>query len=134
MTGTAEHAWKMCRVRLEAAREPGAAPGTGDHGYDFVAPLDESGHISVEGWKRERALCFVHRTERGAVVERGTLRHRPGGAEGATWMFDYNPLEDGDEEAGYRFGAHAFTQGEYVSIRDADGHLRTYRIASVRPA
>jgi hypothetical protein len=33
-------------------------------------------------------------------------------------MFDYGTGSDDDEEAGYRFGAHTFSTGEYVSIRD----------------
>ena len=123
----------MSRIRLEQAREPGAASG-GTRGYEFVAPLDAANHISIEGWRAERALCFVHRTEHGATIERGLLAHRPGGVGGATWMFDYDPLAQGDEEAGFRFGAHAFTPGEYVSVRESDGELHTYRVASVRPA
>lgn len=118
------------RIKLERAREKGRPePQPGD-GYEFVAPLDGKGYIDIEGWKNFRTLCFVHRLERGAVVERGLLMHRAGGQGGATWAFDYE-LGEGDEEAGYRFGAHAFKVGEYVSIRDDDGELNTYRVASV---
>ena len=132
-----EKPWKLCRVRLERALEPGAAAqgdNTSARGYEFVAPLDAGDHISVEGWRAERALCFVHRTEHGATLERGLLTHRPGGAEGATWMFDYDPLAEGDEEAGFRFGSHRFVAGEYVTLREPDGAAHTYRVASVRDA
>jgi peptide chain release factor 1 len=47
-----------------------------------VAPLDDTGHISVEGWRSKRALCFVHRLEDGVIVERGLLAHRAGGPGG----------------------------------------------------
>lgn len=118
------------RVKLERAREkgkPDPLPGTG---YEFVAPLDANGHIDLEGWKNYRTLCFVHRLEKGMVEERGLLVHRAGGQGGATWAFDYE-LGEGDEEAGYRFGSHAFKPGEYVSVRDEDGELHTYRVETV---
>jgi hypothetical protein len=35
----------------------------------------------------------------------GHLVHKPGGAEHAQWMFEYNGAA-ADEETGYRFGAH----------------------------
>jgi hypothetical protein len=132
--GEANRNWTMRRIKLEPALQKGGAREGGSLGYEFVAPLDPTGHISVEGWRKERALCFVHKIEDGAIAERGVLAHLPGGADGATWAFDYDPTQEGDEEAGYRFGAHAFRPGEYVSLREADGDVRTYRIASVTPA
>jgi hypothetical protein len=36
-----------------------------------------------------------------------------------------------NDESGYRFGVHAFSQGEYVSIRDENGELHTFRVVSV---
>ena len=39
----------------------------------------------------------------------------------------------GDDEAGYRFGAHRFAPGEYVSIRDHDGEMHTFRVVAVEP-
>jgi hypothetical protein len=56
-----------------------------------------------------------------------------GGAEHARWVFDYNPDEDDDDEAGYRFGTHAFLPGEYVSISGRDGKLHTFRVITVNP-
>lgn len=134
MENSRETTYQMRRIRLELARSKGHPDGEPGHGYDFVAPLDAAGHISLEGWKKERSLCFAHRLERGQVVERGVLSHRAGGQGGATWVFDYDPQSEGDEEAGYRFGAHALTIGEYVSIRDEDGEMHTYKVASVGPA
>ena len=125
---------RLFRIRLELARSREHVQGAKDEGYTFVAPLDDTGHISVEGWKQDRPLCFVHRLEKGLTVQRGLLVHRPGGPGGATWAFDYEADKTIDEEAGYRFGAHAFVVGEYVSVRDADGELHTYRVAEVRPA
>ena len=125
---------RMFRIALEEARSKGAPAGSGQSGYEFFAPLDDAGHIDLEAWKKERPRCFVHRLHRGAVVERGLLVHRAGGAGGATWAFDYEAGTTAEEEQGYRFAAHAFVAGEYVSIRDEDGDLVTYRVASVTPA
>ncbi len=131
---TTQRTYHMRRIRLERARAKGHPEGEPGEGYDLVAPLDETGHISVEGWRSQRALCFVHRLEGGDIVERGLLAHRAGGPGGGTWMFDYDPRAIGEEEVGHHFEAHAFTPGEYVSIRDADGDVLTYRVTSVVPA
>jgi hypothetical protein len=125
---------RIYKITLQEARSKGAPAGTAQSGYDFFAPLDASGHIDLETWKKERARCFVHRLDHGAIVERGLLVHRAGGAGGATWAFDYKPGTTDDEEQGYRFGEHAFQTGEYVSVRDEDGELVTYRVVSVTPA
>ncbi|MGE3643167.1 MAG: hypothetical protein AB7F96_04865 [Beijerinckiaceae bacterium] len=124
---------RMHVIRLELARSKEHPQGSAGEGYEFHAPLDETLHIDAESWKKERARCFVHKIEGGRTVERGLLVHKPGGAGGATWSFDYDYQDEGDEEAGYRFGAHAFTVGEYVSVRDEDGEMHTYRVAGVRP-
>lgn len=63
----------------------------------------------------------------------GKLVHKPGGSEHARWIFDYDETADDDDEAGYRFGSHAFVPGEYVSIRDTDDELHTFSVASVQP-
>src|SRR5262249_54088451 len=64
----------------------------------------------------------------------GRLVHKPGGAEHARWVFDYDETAEDDDEAGYRFGNHAFRNGEYVSIRGEDGPMHTFQVASVEPA
>ncbi len=131
-SGTGAH--KLTRIKLELARSAKHVEGSAGDGYTFVAPLDDSGHISLDGWKHDRGLCFVHRLEHGVTVQRGLLAHKPGGPGGATWAFDYEGDTDVDDEAGYRFGSHAFKVGEYVSVRNAEGELLTYRITDVRPA
>lgn len=122
---------QMHKIRLEQALAKGEPPPVAGEGYEFYAPLDGDNHIDAEAWKEHRSECFVHRLENGVTVERGLLVHAPGGAGGATWIFDYDYEKEGDEEAGFKFGSHAFAPGEYVSIRDPDGDLRTYRITAV---
>lgn len=124
----------MRKIVLEEARAKGAPAGPGVHGYEFVAPLDEAGFINLEAWKKERGRCFVHRLEHGQIVDRGLLIHRAGGAGGANWAFDYELGTNEDEEQGFRFGAHAFSPGEYVSVRDDEGEMRTFKIVKVTPA
>jgi hypothetical protein len=36
------------------------------------------------------------------------------------------------DESGFRFASHAFVPGEYVSIKEQDGALRTFHVVSVR--
>jgi hypothetical protein len=96
------------------------------------APLDAQGHIDPVLSKNYRDTAgfgdfgWVRKT-------RSVVSYKPGGAEHARWLFDYNPDEDDDDEAGYKFGAHAFLPGEYVSISGQDGKLHTFRVVTVDP-
>ena len=69
----------------------------------------------------------------GEDDEFGRLVHKRG-TEHARWVFDYDETAEEDDEAGYRFGNHAFRNGEYVSIRGEDGEMHTFRVVSVEPA
>ena len=122
------------RIRLNLARSKEFPQGSSKRGYEFVAPLDASGHIDAALWKQHRDHCRVRRFWEGEDDEIGHLVHRPGGPEHGRWVFDYNPTRADDDESGYRFGAHAFRLGEYVSIRDEDGEMHTFQVASVEPA
>jgi hypothetical protein len=129
---TLPHALK--RIRLNLARSPGHPAGSERDGYEFVAPLDTAGHIDQELWRKHRDHCRVRRFWEGQEDEVGRLVHARGGSEHARWVFDYGegPIEE--EEAGYRFASHAFVPGAYVSIRNGDGDMHTFRVASVEPA
>jgi hypothetical protein len=122
------------RIRLELARSKEFPLGSANHGYEFVAPLDGKGRIDPHLWQKYRELCGVRRFWRGADEEIGRLTHKPGGAEHARWVFDYDLDTAADDEAGYRFGAHAFAPGEYVSIRGHAGESHTFKVMSVEPA
>jgi hypothetical protein len=121
------------RILLNLARSRDFPDGSSRHGYDFIAPLDAQGHIDPVLWKKYRDYCRVRRFWADEDDEVGRLVHKPGGAEHARWMFDYNPGADDDDEAGYKFAAHAFLPGEYVSISGRDGKLHTFRVVSVDP-
>ncbi|MDR3375148.1 MAG: hypothetical protein P4L98_15575 [Ancalomicrobiaceae bacterium] len=116
------------KIRLTLARTKEFPEGSVLRGYEFKAPLDASGHIDAEAWKQSRHLCRVRRFWDGEE-EVGLLVHRQGGG----WAMVYDIANGDDPEAGYRFGAHAFLPGEYVSIRDEDGVLNTFVVGSVEP-
>ena len=117
----------MKKVRLNLARNADYPAGSAQHGYEFVAPLNEEGHIDATVWKKHRADCRVRRFWQGEKDEFGHLIHRPGGS----WAFTYDIDGEDDDEAGYRFGMHAFRPGEYVSIKDEDGELYTFQVVTV---
>jgi hypothetical protein len=121
------------RIRLNLARSKEFPTGSSQHGYEFVAPLDDNGHIDTMQWRTHRDACKVRRFWQGEDEQLGQLVHKPGGHEHARWVFDYDRNRIDDDEAGYRFGAHAFRPGEYVTISDQD-QAHTFRVASVEPA
>ena len=117
----------MSDVRLELARDHEFPDGNRKRGYQFKAPLDASGHIVVERWRTERQTCTMTRFWDDAA-EHGHLIRKPGGS----WAFHYDGLgEAGDDEAGYRFGDHTFRLGDYVSIKEHDDVMRTFRVVSL---
>lgn len=119
------------RIRLTLARSKEFPNGSTRHGYEILAPLDTSGKLDPEAWKGHRDACRVQRFWGEAREDAGYLVHKAGGTGGARWLFDYDETQDGDDEAGYRFGDHAFAPGEYVSIRDEDGVMHTFQVAAV---
>ncbi len=116
-------------IRLELARDPDFPFGSQEHGYEFVAPLDAGGQIDAEAWRQARDRCRVTRFWRGEDEQHGHLIH----TRGRAWAFHYDLDGDPDaDEPGYRFDSHLFREGEYVSIREQDGSLRTFKVVSVR--
>ncbi len=122
------------RIRLDLARSKEFPAGSARHGYEFVAPLDESGHIDADLWGKHREHCRVRRFWAGEEDQVGRVVHKPGGKDHARWIFDYDETSESDDEAGYRFGDHTFRIGDYVSIRDEDGEMHTFQVASVQSA
>jgi hypothetical protein len=119
------------QIRLELARDKDFPEGSARCGYEFNAPLDENGRLDAAKWKQNRSACRVTRFWAGDKPEWGHLIRKPGGA----WAFHYDVFGDeDDDETGYRFGDERFVTGEYVSIREHDDKLRTFRVVSVREA
>jgi hypothetical protein len=130
MTTSPQHPLK--HIRLQLARSKEFPQGSARHGYDIVAPLDKNGRIDPELWRNHREACRVRRFWEDEEDAVGHLVHKSGGAEHAQWMFEYDGAIE-DEEAGFRFGVHSFSPGEYVSIKDEDGELHTFVVTSVQP-
>lgn len=116
-------------IRMELARDEDFPLGSRRHGYEFVAPLDADGRIDVEAWRANRDKCRVKRFWEGEPDEVGHLVLKPGG----NWAFHYDIHGNAeDDETGFRFASHRFKPGEYVSIREHDEELRTFRVVTVR--
>jgi hypothetical protein len=116
------------KIRLEMARDTDFPEGSNEHGYEFVAPVDGAGLLDAEEWKAHRAECQATRFWADEDSESGHLVRKPGGH----WAFHYDIHGNvDDDESGYRFGAHRFIVGEYVSIREQDDRLRTFRVVKV---
>ena len=120
------------KVTLHAARSKEFPAGSIRHGYDFIAPLTEDGRIDLEAWKAHRGECFAHRYWVGEPTMQGLLVHH-GGGRGGSWAFEWKSTRSraDEEEEGFRFGDHTFQVGEYVSVREAEGDLLTFRVVSV---
>lgn len=117
------------RIRLVLARDHEFPNGSLDRGYDIIAPLDDTDHLVAEEWRKEREKCRVRRFW-AEETRMGHLVHKRGG-QGGIWAIDYNPKSEEDDEPGYKFDKHKFTPGEYVSLKEHDGVMRTFHIASV---
>jgi len=126
---TEKHEQMLRRVRLELARDHEFPNGSSERGYDFIAPLDRKGHVELAAWKDLKDRCRVRRFWPGEAEEVGHVMHK----RGNVWAFHYDIHGDPThDEAGFRFDSHAFIPGEYVSIKEQEGVLRTFRVVSVR--
>lgn len=121
-------------ITLHLARSKEFPEGSSRHGYEITAPLDESGHLDQVEWREKRLQCRVRRFWPGEPDRQGVLVHRAGGADGATWMIDYDLDRATDDEAGYRLGKHRFVPGEYVTIQDEGEKLHTFQVVAVKSA
>lgn len=128
-TMTKAAAEKLLRhVHLELARDQHHPAGSGRHRYEFIAPLDAEGHIVAEAWRQTRERCRVKRVWGEEPSEVGHLVHKPGGS----WAFHYDIHGDANhDDTGYRFDSHKFAPGEYVSLKEQDGRLRTFIVKAV---
>ena len=124
----------LSRISLQLARCREFPQGNPRDGYEMVAPLDETGRLDTEAWHAQRDHCRVRRLAPDGATRHGRLIHRAGGAGGASWIFDYDDRSDADDEGGFRLDSHRMVPGEYVSIKDAGGRLRTYAVMAVRKA
>lgn len=116
------------RIRVELARCPDFPNGSAQRGYDFVAPLTGDGHLDAEEWRKNRPACRVHRFWADEADENGRLVHGRGG-----WRFHYDGEDLDEDEPLYRLDRHTIREGEYLSITEDDGELRTFKVVRVKP-
>ncbi len=118
----------LYRIRLELARTHEFPNGNPARGYEFVAPLDDQGHLDAEEWRAQKDHCYVHRFWEGEDDEKGHLAH-----VGRGWHFHYDGQPMDEDEPLFKLDRHALTQGDYVSVTDEDGELQPFRIVMVKP-
>jgi hypothetical protein len=116
----------LTRVVLRLGRNPDAGFPDGDdhHGYVIVAPLDGDDRLDVELWRARKAACTVRRFHTHEPKADGWLRNR-----GGNWYFWYDEAEEGPEEPVFKLADHPLRPGEYVTIREGDGQVLTFRVA-----
>ena len=120
----------LYKIRLELARDHDFPEGSRMRGYEFTMPLDAEDRIDHEAWKTNRDQCRVLRFWEGEDDEVGHLIRKPGGS----WAFHYDLLGNpDDDESGYRIGNHVFRPGEYVSIKEHDDVMRTFKVVMAQP-
>jgi hypothetical protein len=112
-------------VRLELARCHEFPEGSADHGYDMSLPLTPEGRLDRETWLEHRENVGFRRFW-GGEDERGQLRHARRG-----WTLAFAPGND-DDEVIFKGDEHRFAKGEYVSIKERDGVIRTFRVVTVQ--
>lgn len=115
------------RVRLEAARSGEFPEGSQNHGFELVLPLGSGEHIDVDAFDADPLVCSAVRFW-GSDEDRHGLLIRT--ADGG-FAVSFEVGEDDDEPI-HHLGEHRFRAGEYVSVREADGVERTFRVVSVR--
>jgi hypothetical protein len=113
---------------LELARTQGYPNGSSLHGYEFVAPLTEDGHIDAETWRSQKDKCKVRRFWKDQPDETGALRH-----VGHGWRFDYAGRPVSDDEPFFKLDRHRLVTGAYVSVTEHDGVQRPFKIVETIP-
>ncbi len=113
-------------VLLELARSHDFPSGSSAHGYDFVAPLSDDGKLLPEEWRRDGKACTVRRFWAGEDESHGHLVHT-----GKSWRFHYDDGDIDEDEPLFKLDRHSIRQGEYLSITEHDGTLRTFRVVRV---
>jgi hypothetical protein len=117
----------LTKVRLEIARCPEFPEGSAKHGYLLTLPLDESGALETGHGQHVASRCHFERFWNGEQLEVGHIeRHGHG------WTLAFDGVEDdaAAREPIFKAEGHRFLPGDYLSIKERDGQLRTFRVAA----
>lgn len=120
---------QLTRVILRLGRNPGFPEGDENYGYTIMAPLDADGWLDPTLWKANKEACTVRRFHPKDEAADGWLRHR-----GDNWYFWYDEEDEGPEEPVFKLGTHRLTTGEYVTVREGDGDVLTFRVTESKRA
>jgi hypothetical protein len=118
----------LTRIRMELGRTDKFPGGSAMHGYEFIAPLTEDGHLDAEEWLRNKNKCTVRRFWGSEPDEFGKLRHL-----GHGWRFDYDVRSADDDEVFFKLDRHALVKGAYVSVTEHDHVQRPFKIVDIAP-
>ena len=116
----------LTRIVLRLGRNPEAGYPDGDDNYGYVvhAPLNTDSLLDPALWREKRDDCTVRRFHPDESPADGWLRHR-----GDNWYFWYDEEDEGPEEPVVKLGAHRLAPGEYITVREPDGDVLTFRVA-----
>lgn len=116
----------LTRVILRLGRNPDAGypDGNDDYGYVIHAPLDSDYKLDAALWRDKKEQCTVRRFHPQEAVADGWLRVR-----GENWYFWYDEEDEGPDEPVFKLGAKELRPGEYVTVREGDGDVMTFRVA-----
>lgn len=117
----------LYHVRMTLARDPEFPSGSHAHGYDLVIPLDDKMMLDTAEWGLRENECHVTRFWQGETTRHGMLKHR-----GRKWFLDYEPARNDDDEPFFKLEQHSFKEGEYLTVTEADGKDRTFKIGKAR--
>lgn len=121
-------------IRLELARDKTHPEGSRMDGYEFYAPLDESGRFDAAEWRRLSESCTLRRFWDGEDDRYGHLILAESGAANTPgWAFSYIADNDNDDEPVFRLDRHTIKLGEYLTVSGPDGHQHTFRVAGLAP-
>ena len=118
----------LTRVILRLGRNPGYPDGDDGYGYVIQAPLDSGGKLDEALWREKKEQCTVRRFHPNEAAADGWLRRR-----GDNWYFWYDEEDEGPEEPLFKLGGHELRPGEYVTVREGDGDVLTFRVAEAPP-
>jgi hypothetical protein len=115
--------WKT--VRLELARSPRFPNGSASRAYLLHLPLDDSGLVDEETFRRSPALGTVRRHWPSERDRTGYVIRKKNG-----WAFSY-AIGDADDEDLFHLESHPLKPGEYVTITEPDGERLPYRVVAI---
>jgi hypothetical protein len=116
----------LMAIRLELGRSQDTPSGDRRHGYEFIAPLDQHGHLDATEWSTKKDKCGVRCFRPAQTDRKGMLRH-----VGRGWKFDYIPGRTDDDEPIFHLDQHVIAPGLYISIMEEDGVQRPFKVAAV---